>query len=99
MTLSYPVGPEDEGRKVYHILKNTLRLSAGEIKRLKSAGAVFVDGESVFMDRRVRSGERLEADLASFGNEIGWHVEDGGESCDSDIIISEVSEKVKEEKS
>lgn len=25
--------------------------------------------------------------------------EDGGESCDSDIIISEVSEKVKEEKS
>ncbi len=65
MRLVYLARPEDEGRKVYHVLKNTLSLSAEQIKRLKRAGAVYVDGKGVFMDRRLAPGETLEADLAA----------------------------------
>lgn len=63
MKLTYEAGERDAGRKVYHILKNTLGLSAGAIKRLKIAGAVTVNGETVFMDHRVEPGDTVEAAL------------------------------------
>lgn len=65
MRIEYRACQRDADRKVYHILKNELRLSARQIKRLKYAGAVFVDGESVFMDRRVRPGELVWAELSA----------------------------------
>ncbi len=63
MRLRYTASERDEGRKVYSVLKNELRVSAGGIKRLKAANAVTVDGEPVWMDRRLRAGETVEADL------------------------------------
>lgn len=77
MRLTYPAGPEDEGRRVYNILKGPLRLSAEQIKRLKRAGAVYVDGESVFTDRVLRAGETLEADLDAVEREPEFPPEDG----------------------
>ena len=65
MRLVYLARPEDGGRKVYHVLKNTLSLSAEQIKRLKKAGAVYVDGSPVFMDRPLSPGETLSADLSA----------------------------------
>ncbi len=82
MRLVYPATAGDEGRKVYHVLKNTLALSAQQIKRLKRAGAVYVDGESVFMDRRLVPGETLEADLAAGEAAPEFPPEDG----DVDVI-------------
>lgn len=64
MTLRFVASEGDAGRKVYHILKNSLGLSAGAIKRLKYANAVTVNGEAVFMDRRVVPGETVEADIS-----------------------------------
>lgn len=63
MKLKFEAGEPDAGRKVYHILKNALGLSAGAIKRLKAAGAVTVNGETVFMDRRVEPGDVVETEL------------------------------------
>lgn len=63
MKLSYIASERDEGRKVYHVLRNDLLVSAEGIKRLKAAGTVTVDGVPVRMDRRLTAGERVEADL------------------------------------
>lgn len=63
MRLEFEAGPEDEGRKVYHVLKNRLRLSAEQIKRLKRADGAAVDGTPVHMDFRLSPGQRLTADL------------------------------------
>lgn len=64
MKLTYTATDRDEGRKVYHVLRNDLRVSAEGIKRLKAANAVTVDEEPVHMDRRLVPGETLIADLA-----------------------------------
>lgn len=64
MKLTYTAGEGDAGRKVYHALRNGLGLSAGAIKRLKYGGSVAVNGEPVFMDRRLLPGDLLTAELA-----------------------------------
>lgn len=64
MKLQYDATENDAGRKVYHILKNALGLSAGAVKRLKAAGGVTVNGKPVFMDHRVEPGDTVEAALS-----------------------------------
>ncbi len=63
MTLTYLCGERDTGRRVYHVLKNELRLSAEQIKRVKRAEAVTVDGAPVWMDRVLAPGETVAVAL------------------------------------
>lgn len=63
MKLTYTAGERDRDRKVYHVLRNDLRISAEGIRRLKAADAVAVNGEPVHMDRRLLPGQTLTADL------------------------------------
>ena len=63
MTLTYVCGERDAGRRVYHVLKNELRLSAQQIKRVKRAEAVAVDGASVWTDRILAPGETVTVAL------------------------------------
>ena len=64
MRLEYTARARDDGRRVYHILKNELRLSAELIKRLKRESAVTVDGTPVYLDRRLVPGETVAAELS-----------------------------------
>lgn len=64
MKLVHTASERDGGRRVYHILRGDLRVSAQGIRRLKAADAVTVDGVPVHMDRRLAPGETLVADLA-----------------------------------
>ena len=59
----YETVEADEGRTVKSILRGTLGLSATLIKRLKYHQGIFLDGESVFVDRRVQAGQWVEARL------------------------------------
>lgn len=63
MTLTYLCGERDADRKVYHVLKNELRLSAEQIKRAKRVEAVAVDGTPVWTDRRLVPGETVTVAL------------------------------------
>ena len=60
MKLRYTAGQDDNGRRVYGILKKELRLSATLIKRLKTADGILVDGAPAFTDRPVAPGETVE---------------------------------------
>lgn len=64
MKLIYRAAERDGGRRVYHVLRNELHVSAEGIKRLKSADAVTADGRPVHMDYRLTPGETVEADLS-----------------------------------
>jgi 23S rRNA pseudouridine1911/1915/1917 synthase len=59
MILTYTAGQGDAGRKVYHILRKDLDLSAAMVRRLKQTDAICLDGQSVFTDRTVQPGQRL----------------------------------------
>lgn len=61
--LEYTAAEGDAGRRVYHLLKNRLRFSAEGIRRAKNAGAVYVNGESVHMDRLLAPGDRVSVAL------------------------------------
>ena len=63
---SYTAGPQDEGRKVYHVLRRELALSASLVKRLKNAGAIYLNGAPAFTDVRLKAGDTVSArpDLA-----------------------------------
>jgi 23S rRNA pseudouridine1911/1915/1917 synthase len=65
MILKYDVKETDIGRKVYSIMRRELRISATLTRRLKQAGAIFVDGIPAFTDRVLAPGETLEADIAA----------------------------------
>ena len=78
MKLTYKAGERDDGRKVYHVLRNDLRVSAEGVKRLKAADAVTVNGESVHMDRRLAPGETVIADLALIESTPDFPPERGG---------------------
>ncbi len=63
MKLSYTASERDQGRKIYGILKGELRLSASQIKLLKTAGGITLDGNGAFTTQRVAAGQLVEADL------------------------------------
>jgi 23S rRNA pseudouridine1911/1915/1917 synthase len=67
MVLKYSVGEQDNenGRKVYSIMRRELRISAALTRRLKQAGAIFVEGEPAYTDRLVVTGESVEIDITA----------------------------------
>lgn len=65
MILSYKVGEDDGGRKVYTILRRELGVSAALTRRLKQADAIFLNGQPVFTDRIVSAGDTLTVDIAA----------------------------------
>lgn len=77
MRLSYRVTERDEARRVHNILKSELRLSAEQIKRLKRADAVEVDGVRVFTSYRVRPGQLVSVELDAAEREPEFPPEKG----------------------
>lgn len=65
MRLRYDVGDKDAGRKVYSILRRELMISDTLTRRLKMAGALFIDGKAVYTDRLLAAGETLEVDITA----------------------------------
>ena len=60
LTFTVPEGPD---RKAYHVLRRELKASAAFVRRLKSAGALSVNGEPSFTDRILHPGDVLAADV------------------------------------
>lgn len=63
MTLSYRALPEDEGRSLQSVLRNSLRLSAAMVRRLKAADAFRVNGESAHTNYKMLPGDALTLTL------------------------------------
>ena len=75
MTLHYTAGPEDAGKTLFSVLRYRLRISAGQIKRLKYQTCMLVNSTPVHTDYRVSPGDVIELPLpeehASFPPEPG----------------------------
>ena len=75
MTLHYTAGAEDAGRTLFSVLRYRLKISAGQIKRLKYQTCMLVNGTPVHTDYRVCPGDEIELPLpeehASFPPEPG----------------------------
>ena len=63
MTILYTVGPDDRKRALKDLLRNELRLSAAQLRRLKAADGISVNGERAFVTRRLENGDRIELTL------------------------------------
>lgn len=63
MTLHYTVEAQDQGKKLFSILRYRMELSAGYIKRVKHLTQFFVNGTPVYTDYRVTSGDQLAVTL------------------------------------
>ena len=59
MTLHYTAVPEDQGKKLFSILRNRLHVSAGQIKRLKYQTVMLVNGQPVHTDFVVSPGDEI----------------------------------------
>ena len=60
MILSYTAGPEDTGKKLFSVLHYRLRISTGQIKRLKYQTKMLVNGQAVHTNYVVAPGDRIE---------------------------------------
>ncbi|MBR6206041.1 MAG: RluA family pseudouridine synthase [Oscillospiraceae bacterium] len=60
LTFTVPDGPD---RKAYNVLRRELKASAAFVRRLKTAGALSVNGEPSFTDRILHPGDVLTADV------------------------------------
>lgn len=65
MILKYAVKDKDAGRKVYSIMRHELSVSAALTRRLKQVDGIFINGESVYTDRLVSSGDTVEIDITA----------------------------------
>ncbi len=65
MILTYKANESDSGRKVYSIMRRELHISAALTRRLKQAGAIFLNGLPAFTDRLVSPGDTLTIDIAA----------------------------------
>ncbi len=63
MVFRYTVPASEEGRALKSVLRESLRLSAAQIRRLKAADAFSVNGEPCFVDRTLRCGDALSFTL------------------------------------
>ena len=63
MELRYTASPEDGDRMLKSILRDELRLSATLLRRLKAAGALYLNGEPAWVSARVRPGDLVRAVL------------------------------------
>lgn len=59
----YETAAADEGRTVKNILKSSLGLSTGLMKRLKFHQGIFLDGMPVYVNRKVQAGQCVEVRL------------------------------------
>ncbi len=69
--------PDGPDRKAYTILRRELKASAAFVRRLKAAGALFVNGEPAFTDRILRPGDVLTADVSACEPPCGLVPESG----------------------
>lgn len=63
--LRYTCSEKDVGRKVYHVLRNELGLSASLVKRLKSGSGITLNGAPAFTTYAVSPGDVVAVDLIS----------------------------------
>ncbi len=63
MLTEYICTPEDEGRKLYGILRRELALSLTQLRRIKPAGGIFVNDAQAHTDYRVKPGDRVHIRL------------------------------------
>lgn len=63
MTLRYTVSPEDTGKTLFSILHYRMRVSTGQIKRLKYQTVMLVNGQPVHTDYRVSADDVVELPL------------------------------------
>ena len=63
MELAYTVPAEQAGWTLKGILHDQLRLSVSQVRRLKAAGTLWVDGEVSGVRRVLRAGERVSLQL------------------------------------
>ena len=75
MTLHYTAEPRDRGKTLFSVLHYRLRISTGQIKRLKYQTVMLVNGQPVHTNYRVEPGDAIELPLpeehASFPPEPG----------------------------
>ena len=57
--LSHLVTEQEAGRRLDSLALGLLRVSRGQLKRLKFSGGIWVDGEPCHSDYRLRAGQRL----------------------------------------
>lgn len=63
MTLTYRVTAQDEGRKLFSVLRYRMQLSSGLIKRLKYQTHFYVNNQTVYTNYLVRSGDTITVPL------------------------------------
>lgn len=63
MTLNYTVEPQDQGKKLFSILRYRMELSSGYIKRVKHLTQFFVNGTPVYTDYRVSPEDHIQVTL------------------------------------
>jgi 23S rRNA pseudouridine1911/1915/1917 synthase len=59
MILNYAVPASEAGRTLKSVLRGSLRLSAAQLRRLKAADALLVNGEPRYADHRLQAGDVL----------------------------------------
>ncbi len=59
MILNYAVPASEAGRTLKSVLRGSLRLSAAQLRRLKAADALLVNGEPRYADHRLQAGDIL----------------------------------------
>lgn len=87
MKLEHTVTPQESGKKLYHVLRGGMRLSAGMLRRLKWNGGLFVDGEPRFTDYIVGEGQLVTAELGLVEPQTDIPPEDG----EVDILFEDES--------
>ena len=63
MTLHYTATAEDNGKKLFSILRYRLHLSAGLIKRLKHQTLMYVNGTPVYTNHIIAPGNKITLPL------------------------------------
>ena len=58
------VKPEEDGRMLREIIYGRLRLSRGLLRRMKSGGGVYLNGQPAYITQRGRSGDELAITFA-----------------------------------
>ena len=83
MKLELSITPEQNGRELKSIMKNELRLSVSLIRKLKAASSIYVNGNPVFTNYRVKTGDKVvlliteqEADFPSEKSSLNILYED-----------------------
>lgn len=65
MILKFKVPACRQGVKISQVLRGDMGLSAAIVRRLKLAGGIYVDGESVFTNFILSAGQEIEVDIMS----------------------------------